>query len=218
MLRTIRRPSLLLAAPALLSLFSVGCGSSSSSNTLSAAQAQAVSEQVSETVATGMSNAFNQSGSTVRTTRPSLSNLAGKTHPADLSGCVGSDGQFNCEVPISATANCPNGGTMSVAGDATGILDSNGDGSLTTSLTITPAQCAVDGLVLNGDPNIMVNTALNFTDNGIVAPVSLSATGGITYGSHSSQSCQVNVIYSIDSSGTCTSVGTVCGQPVSGSC
>ncbi len=218
MLRTTRRPSLLLAAPALLSLLTVGCGSSSSSNTLSPSQAQAVSEQVSETLAAGMSNAFNPSGSTVRATRPSLSHLAGKTRPADLSGCVGSDGQFDCEVPITATANCPNGGTMSVAGDAAGTLDSNGDGSLSTSLTVTPAQCAVDGLVLNGDPNIMINSGLNFTDNGIVFPVSLSATGGVTYGPHASQSCQVNVIYSVDSSGACTSAGTVCGQPVSGSC
>jgi hypothetical protein len=87
-----------------------------------------------------------------------------------------------------------------------------------TLLTITPSACSVSGLILNGDPSITVDGQINFTQSAPSFPITLSETGGLSYGPNSSGSCQFNLTYSITSTTACTITGTACGQPVTGPC
>jgi len=85
-------------------------------------------------------------------------------------------------------------------------------------LTITPSACSVSGLTLNGDPSITVNGQINFSQTAPLFPITLSETGGISYGPNPSGSCQVKVTYTVSSATTCTVTGSACGQPVNGPC
>ncbi len=107
---------------------------------------------------------------------------------------------------------------MSVAGSIDGALNSSGDGSIDSTLTITPANCAVSSLTINGDPSISIGMQIPFADQTVTYPVSLTETGGISYGPNPSGTCQLNVSISVTSSTTCTITGSVCGQSVNGNC
>ena len=65
-----------------------------------------------------------------------------------------SDNGPSCNIPLSYTGPCSDGGTISVSGDVSGTLDKSGDGSFSTQITITPTNCAVSGTTFNGDPDI----------------------------------------------------------------
>jgi hypothetical protein len=218
-----RRPKLvsrfpgvvLVAMVAILVTISAGCGSSSSSGSMSAAQAQAVSQEFS----TALQSALNTSLSSAarRGPRPSLATILQDT-PLDQSGCVGSLSGETCDIPVSYTGNCPGGGTIGITGAFDFTLNSAGDGSDNTTLTITPTNCSVSNVTINGNPNVTASTQLNFTDDAIVFPITLSETGGISYGPNPSGSCTLNVQYTVSSATSCSVSGTVCGQSVSGSC
>jgi len=83
---------------------------------------------------------------------------------------------------------------------------------------ITPTNCSVDNLTINGNPNVMLATTLNFQKSMIQFPVTLMETGGITFGPNPSGSCSLNVTATVNSLTSCTITGTVCGQSVSGNC
>ena len=199
-----------------------GCGGGGSSmmspnNTLSAAQAQAVSQQVVQAVTAALGSA---SGSLpAAEARPSLSTAVANVHRETSTGsCTTNANGQTCNIPLSYTGPCTDGGTISVSGDVSGTLDNSGDGSFTTQITITPANCAVSGTTFNGDPNITVGGQIGFTADNITYPLTFTEGGGISYGPNPSGSCQVNVTYSINAQLTCTVTGTVCGQSVNGSC
>jgi hypothetical protein len=211
----------LIAAAALLPILSTGCGSNSSTNNnMSQAQAQAVAQQVSQAITQALSGAVPATATS--DTRPSLSTVVNNIHPDALPGCTSTSNGESCNIPISLTnypCGGPQGGTISVTGDVDGTLNNSGSGSLSTQLAITPANCSVSNLILNGDPSINVAGQINFAnDETPVFPVTFTETGGISYGPNPSGSCQVNATYTINSSLSCTVSGTVCGQSVSGSC
>lgn len=214
----------LIVVAAMLSILSVGCGSSNSTNSnMSQAQAQAVAQQVSQAIVQALGTAVPATASPATSdARPSLSTVVSDLHPDALPGCTSTSSGENCNIPISLM-NYPcsgsQGGTISVTGDVDGTLTNTGSGSLSAQLAITPANCSVSNLILNGDPSINVGGQINFTnDETPVFPVTFTETGGISYGPNPSGSCQVNATYTINSSLSCTVSGTVCGQSVSGSC
>jgi hypothetical protein len=215
----------LTVVAALLSTLSLGCGSSSTSpmnNGMSQTQAQAVANQVSQAIAQALGGVFPSRVPATGTARPSLSTAVTDIRPDVSGGCTPtSSGGENCNFPISLSdypCSGPQGGTISVTGDVDGTLNSAGAGTVNGQLTITPANCSVSNLVVNGDPSISVDGQINFTATAPVFPITLTETGGISYGPNPSGSCQLNATYTINSETSCTIGGTVCGQSVSGSC
>lgn len=228
LLRMKRKSSLCLTiVPLTLSILCAGCGSGSnrSNNSMSPAQAQAVSEEVEQALIQSLQVAFPASAPATSNGRKNLSTVVGDIRPDASSGCTSTPTGESCNFPISLM-NYPCGplpqggtyGTISVTGDVDGSLSSAGDGSVSGQLTITPSNCAVSNLLVNGDPSISVAGQINFTDTAPTFPIVFTETGGISYGPNPSGSCQVNATYTINSLTSCSISGMVCGQSVSGSC
>jgi hypothetical protein len=218
----VRHTSLCLIVAALLSLSCSSCGGGSSNNTsstnnLSQAQAQAVTGEVSLALAQALGSTFTPP--VARDQQLTLPAILAEIHPdASSSACTQTSTGENCTWPITYGGPCPQGGTISVGGDISGSLNNAGGGSIMTLLTITPSGCSVSGLVLNGDPSLTVDGQINFSQTTPLFPITLSETGGITYGPNPSGSCKFNVTYTVTSATTCTVTGTACGQSVNGSC
>lgn len=198
-----------------LALVCAGCGGSSMSHTMSRAQAQAVEQQIGSAVVVAMQSAAG--GLPVpNAERHSLAAGVKDLQQATANDCTGTPPNETCNIPVSSTAPCPGGGTVAVSGNFDFTLN-NGSGSDSTSLTITPTNCSVDNLTINGNPNVMLATTLNFQNSMIQFPVTLMESGGITFGPNPSGSCSLNVTATVTANG-CTVSGTVCGQSVSGNC
>lgn len=194
-----------------------GCGSGSSSNqSLSAAQAQEVSKELSLAVSQALQTTFNlPPAAGIRRTLPAS---IAKLQSHGLPNCTPNGAGETCDWPVTYTGSCPLGGAISVTGNFAGTLDGSGDGSLSSQLAIVPASCALSGLIIDGDPNVVVQNQLNFSGGAPVFPVIFSESGDVSYGPKPSGKCQVNVTYTINSATSCVAAGTLCGQPVSGSC
>src|ERR671923_331955 len=128
---------------AVASMLCVGCGSPSHTVTLSAAQAQAISQQVSQAAAQALSNAAASNPLLAAQAAPSLSAALGDIRWDQSSACTVSGTGQSCNFPLSASVPCPGGGTVSASGDIQGMLNSSGTGSFNTQITITPANCTV---------------------------------------------------------------------------
>jgi len=207
-----------VASIAILAILCAGCGSSSNHN-ITQAQAQAISHEIATAVDNALSSAGGGSATAERAGHSALARVISNIHPDQLPGCTVTGTGETCNVPISYSGPCPDGGTISVSGDFSFTLDSSGDGKNTESLTVTPTNCGVESnLTVNGDPNIGLTTAISVTDYAIVYPVTLTETGGITYGPNPSGSCTLDVTDTVTPPTTCTVSGTLCGQTLSGSC
>jgi hypothetical protein len=183
MLRATNNTSFSLIVAGVLTLVCGSCGGSSSNtpsgNNLSQAQAQAVTGEVSLALAQALGSAFTVAASPEQRTLPAI---VEEIHPdASLPSCTATSAGEDCNWPISYSGACPQGGTISVAGD------------------------------INGGQ-------INFTQSAPSFPITLSETGGLSYGPNPSGSCQFNLTYSITSTTACTITGTACGQPVTGPC
>ncbi|MHB8217744.1 MAG: hypothetical protein ACYDDS_16855 [Candidatus Sulfotelmatobacter sp.] len=212
---------LLAAAALVMTIAASGCGGGSSNpmnSNLSAPQAQAVSGQVVQAVTAALTSAFSKATPALDGARPSLSTVLADAHPDTASsGCTSTPTGQSCNLPLSYTGPCSGGGTISVTGDIGGTLDSSGDGSFSTQMTITPSSCSVSGTVFNGNPDITIAGQIGFTNSNFAYPITFMEGGGISYGPNPSGSCQVNVTYTLNAS-SCSVTGTVCGQSVNGSC
>lgn len=197
----------------------IGCGGSSQSNTLSAAQAQAIAQQVVAALAQAIATAAsgNPNPPMSESHRHLTTALSG-LRPDTSSGCTTTSMGQTCNFPFSSSSPCPSGGSISVSGAIDGTLTTSGSGSLSTQLTVTPTNCATPTVTFNGDPNITVDGQIGFSNASPTFPVTLTEGGGISYGPNPSGSCQLSVKYSINSLTSCTVTGTVCGQSVNGSC
>ena len=196
----------------IVAMMLLGCGSS---NSISAEQAQAISHQMLSSVAAAMQASFGAAAALPATERPRLSSAVTKIRPDQLPSCT--PGQ-SCTVPVSFSGSCASGGTISVSGNFDFTLNSSGDGSASSSLTITPKNCSVDNLTINGDPNVTASTQINFQNNAVAFPITFTEGGGISYGPHPSGSCALNVNVNITSTTNCSVTGSVCGRSVSGNC
>lgn len=211
----------LVVVAALLVVLCGACGNSKSGN-LSLAQAQAVSGQVLQAVALALESAISSAPAAAPAAKgeapPSLSTVVTDVYAAQSSGCTPTPSGESCDWLVNDSEPCPGGGTIGVLGDVQGILNSAGSGSISTQLTVTPASCSVNNLVINGDPNVLMGAQINFTNHALAYPITFTEHGGISYGPNPSGSCQLNVTYTITSPTSCTAAGTVCGQSVNGSC
>ena len=168
-----------IALAASLLLTSAGCGSSRS-NTMSATQAQAVSQEFSMALQSALSTALPAASQVRRESHPSLAAIFAAVHAEDSSGCTVSGNGESCTIPVSYSGNCPGGGTIGITGDFDFTLNSSGDGSDATSLTITPTNCSVSNLTINGDPSVTASTQINFANDAPVFPINSSAATPVT--------------------------------------
>jgi hypothetical protein len=206
----------LLVAACIL-VVSPGCGSSSN-HAMSAAQAQAVSQAFSTALQTALSQSLSSASSRPHSA-PSLASTLSHVRPDVASGCTVTDSGESCNIPVSYSGSCPGGGTIAVAGNFDFTLNNSGDGSDSSTLTITPTNCSVSSEIINGNPSVTASTNITFANDEPVFPITFSETGGISFQPNPSGSCTLNVQYTISAgANSCTVSGTVCGQTVSGSC
>jgi hypothetical protein len=216
----------LILVAALASVLWVSCGGGrggSMNQSMSPAQAQAVTDQVVQALTLSLEDTLSPGTPAATGGRKGLSAAVENMHPDTSSGCNSTaNGGYSCNWPISVTADAcsgPSGGTISVTGDINGTLSNNQSGSVNGQFTITPSNCSVSNLIVNGAPSIDVTGQIGFNANLTPAfPITFTESGGISYGPNPSGTCQLNSTYTINSSLACTVTGTVCGQSVSGSC
>jgi len=209
-----------ITALTILSLVCITCGggSSQSNHNLSQAQAQDISSQLfaslNSAVAAGLTPHVANGGVAPR----SLGEIVEGARPDALTGCTIVNNVDTCDIKINYQGPCPQGGTINVAGDFMFTLDSSGNGSDSSSLTVTPAACGVDNLTINGSPNVMFSTQFNLQNNALAFPITFSGMGGVTYGPNPSGNCSINVKGTASSATSCSVSGSICGRSVSGSC
>ncbi len=205
-----------LAIVVLLPLLAGSCGSSNN-NSVSNTQAQAISQEFVTAVQSAMSNSFTSAASLPAAGHQSLSKIIREARPETASGCRPTSSGQTCNFPISYSGPCPSGGTISVSGDFDLTLSSSGNGSSSDTLTLIPTNCVVSNLTINGDPNVTLATTIGFTNNNLSFPVTMTETGGISYGPNPSGSCTLNVSLTLAET-SCSVSGNVCGHSVSGNC
>ena len=205
-----------IAALTSLSLFCITCGGSSHS--LSQAQAQAISQELFTALNAAMVAGLTPSGTSTGTTRPSLGQILERAQPAQSSGCTVTNSGQSCNIPITYQGPCRNGGTISVSGDFAYTLDNSGNGSDSSTVTVTPAACAVENVTFNGNPNVTFATQFDLQNYGLAFPLTFSGIGGISYGPNPTGNCSINVKATATSATSCSVSGSICGRSVSGSC
>jgi hypothetical protein len=206
-----------IAALILLSLICITCGGSSHNNNLSQAQAQTVSAELFGALNSAMVAGLTPAATSSRITRPSLGAIVEDAR-AQSSGCTTTNGGQSCNIPITYQEACPHGGSISVTGDFMYTLDNSGNGSDSSTLTVTPSACALDNVTINGAPSVTFATQFSLQSNALAFPLTFSGTGGISFGPNPSGTCSINVKATATSATSCSVSGSICGRSVSGSC
>jgi len=207
-----------IAALTAIATFFVACGSSDSAHNLSSAQAQAISQELFTALNSAMVAGLTPPGANNAATRPSLGEIVERARAAQSSGCTVTNSGESCNFPITYQGACPNGGTIGVSGDFAYTLDNSGNGSDSSTLTVTPAACAVDNVTFNGNPSVTFATQFNLQNYGLAFPITFSGMGGISYGPNPTGSCSINVKATATSISSCSVSGSICGRSVSGNC
>lgn len=205
-----------IAALVASSLLCLNCGSSSASHNLSAAQAQAVSQELFTALGAAVASGFQVP--VPNSESPHLPSIVQSVRASQATGCTLTNTGESCNIPIAYNGPCPNGGTIGVTGDFIFTLDNSGDGSDNTTLTVTPKNCAVSNTTFNGDPNITVATQFSFQNDLPLYPITFTESGGISFGPNPSGSCTLDVNVSVTSATTCKVTGNICGQSLNGNC
>lgn len=167
---------------------------------------------------TALTDALSSGFSVPSAEQHSVSRAIANMQVAQASDCTTNPTGQVCDIPISYSEACPAGGTIAVSGDFNFTLDNSGDGSDSSTLTITPADCVVSNLTINGDPNVTMATQINIQANALAYPVTLTENGGISYGPNPSGSCKINASMVINSATSCSISANICGQKITGSC
>lgn len=207
-----------IAALTAIATFFVACGSSNSDHNLSSGQAQAISQELFTALNSAMVAGLTPPAANNAAARPSLGEILERARAAQSSGCTMTNSGQSCNIPITYQGPCPNGGTIGVSGDFAYTLDNSGNGSDSSTLTVTPAACAVDHLTFNGNPSVTFATQFNLQNYGLAFPITFSGMGGISYGPNPTGSCSINVKATATSISSCSVSGSICGRSVSGSC
>jgi len=206
-----------IALLTLLAMFCVTCGGSSHNN-LSQAQAQAISQELFSALSSATVAGLTPPGASAAVGPRSLGEIVERAQPAQSSGCTITNSGESCNIPITYQGACPNGGTISVNGDFAYTLDSSGNGTDSSTLTVTPTACAVNDVTFNGDPNVMFTTQFTLQNNALAFPITFSGMGGISYGPNPAGSCSINVTATASSLTSCNISGSICGRAVTGTC
>ena len=198
-----------------IALVMLGCGSSNSHpTTLSPAQAQAIATAVSNGLGQGLTGAF---GAAYVRAGGNIVQKEGAAANSTPPVCTPSGSGEVCTWAVSSTYSCQAGGSIAISGNIAGSLK-NGTGSAQVQIAANPANCSVNGITLNGDPQVNLAAQINILNDNPVWPLTGTETGGVKYGPNPSGSCQLNLAFSVSSTLNCTVTGTACGQSVSGSC
>jgi hypothetical protein len=205
-----------VAAAVCTAILWTSCGSSSN-NSISNAQAQAISEEFVSAVQSALTSGFASGVRAPAGAHENLAKIIRQAHPEASTGCITNSNGQTCNFPVSYTGPCPSGGTISVSGDFDMTLNDSGDGSDSSTLTVTPSNCVVSNLTINGDPNVTLATTINLANNALSYPVTMSENGGISYGPHPAARCTVNVSLTLGAT-SCSVSGEVCGHAVNGNC
>jgi hypothetical protein len=204
-----------IAALSFVSLMSLTCGGSSHNN-VSPAQAQAISAELFSALNSAMVAGVTP-GAASTGARPSLGETLERAR-AQSSGCTTTPSGESCNIPINYQGPCPSGGTIQVAGDFVYTLDNSGNGSDSSTLTLTPSSCVVHNLTLNGNPNVTFATQFDLKNYALAFPISFSGMGDISFGPNPGENCSINVKATATSPTTCSVSGSICGRSVSGNC
>lgn len=195
----------------------VACGSSSKPS-ISPAQAQAISSELFTALGSALVAGFTPPAAASSSAPRSLASAIPSRPALQSSDCTVTSTGESCNAPINFQGNCPQGGTIAVSGDLIFTLDNSGNGSDSSTLTITPDNCAVSNITFNGDPSVTVSTGFVMQNNALAYPLTFSEKGGISFGPNPSGSCSINVTMTVNSPTSCTATGSVCGNSVNGSC
>ena len=206
-----------VAALATLAINLVACGGSSTPK-ISPAQAQAISSELFTALGSALAAGFTPPGSGAASAPGSLASAIPPRRAMPSSDCTVTNTGESCNFPINFQGNCPQGGAIAVSGDFAFTLDNSGNGSDSSTLTVTPTDCAVSNITFNGNPSVTVSTGFVMQNNALAYPLTLSEKGGITFGPKPSGSCSINVTMTVNSPTSCTAIGSVCGNSVSGRC
>lgn len=206
-----------LSALTTIAIILVACGGSSKPS-VSPAQAQAISSELFTALGSALVSGFTPPVSSAAPAPRSLASAIPARPALQSSDCTVTSAGESCNVPINFQGNCPQGGTIAVSGDFMFTLDNSGNGSDSSTLTVTPANCGVSNITFNGNPNVTVSTAFTVQNNALAYPLTFSEKGGITFGPKPSGSCSISVTMTVTSPTTCTATGSLCGNSVSGSC
>lgn len=207
-----------IAVLVILALWLLACGGSSTPKTISAAQAQAISQELFTALGSALATGLTSSGSAVTSAPRSLASAIPSRPALTSTDCTITNTGQSCNVPISYQGSCPKGGTIAVNGDFMFTLDNSGNGSDSSTLTVTPANCVVSDITINGNPSVTVSTSFILQNNALAFPILFSEQGGITFGPKPSGSCSINVTMTVNSPTSCSASGSICGHSVSGSC
>lgn len=199
-----------------VALLMLGCGTSnSSSKSLTQSQALSIATSISNGVGQAVTGAFGIASLGAGTN--AMTNVEASPN-AMLPICTPTPSGEVCVWPVSSTYSCPGGGSMPVTGSITGSLSTGGTGSAQVQIAATPANCSMNGLVLNGNPQVNLAGSVRILNNNPEWPLTGTETGGVTYGPNPSGSCQLNLTFTVNSNQSCTVTGTACDQSVSGNC
>ena len=173
-----------------------GSGSSQSPTTPSAqtALSQADLGRVTNAIGLGLSSAFvalssGVSSQSVNDTR--VTPLATDPHV----------------LPVNMDTPCPGGGTVDIIGTVSGSVFSTA-GEITMSEQIAFTNCLVNGVLLQGNPNLVLTTHMNVVDSKVVTPFVTAITGSVLFTYNGTQG---SVVYS------CTSTFDISTGPSSSS-
>jgi hypothetical protein len=124
--------------------------------------------------------------------------------------------------PISSSATCDGGGTISVSGSLSGDIDTDGSGTLSLSITETVTDCRITTnskeFVVNSDPTLQMTGDFTFVNAEPSGTQSLSFGGSFTWTSGDGRSggCGISLTVTFDpATATGSMSGEVCGQSVS---
>jgi hypothetical protein len=83
--------------------------------------------------------------------------------------------------PIAASQACGGGGTVSVSGSVVNGTTINGGGSVTINMAIGYSNCTENSVRLQGNPNLTMGGAINFSNFAPVSPVTFTTGGGLLF-------------------------------------
>jgi hypothetical protein len=210
-----------------IALTLIGCGGSSNNpianpnpNNLTQAQAQRLGGEAYADVDTALADAL--AGSPITNARRNILAALRKNNQVVSASTAITCNSSDTSCTVSYTYQCPDGGSIAVAGSLTETSSTSASGTITE----TPASCSDGTLVINGDPDVTMGIQGN--DNGTTTTVNVTIGGGVSFspvqtGQFPTGSCTSNLTASAsvnDNTGalTCSVGGSICGYAINVSC
>ena len=198
------------------SMFSIGCGSNSSSTAFNQAQALTATSDLfaamsSATFASGLLRTPVVQRTEVDHIRNASLNGTSSISPDAVANLIATSRATSPITMTPYTYKCPISGTIVVTGSYTGTATSS-----TIDIVETINSCSDTGFTINGDPNVTLTDS--FSTSGNIATDVMTMAGGFTDGS---QTCSINVTISatvndVTYAETGSISGSVCGVSVNG--